>query len=79
MLLNKAAYVEETSLPFPQYGLLHTVVMKSTIFWNITLCSTLKFNRRFGRTYRLHFQGPRISGARYHRESRWQSEFECAV
>jgi hypothetical protein len=26
------------------------VVMKSTIFWDITLCSPLSVNRRFGRT-----------------------------
>jgi hypothetical protein len=29
------------------------VVMKSTIFWDITLCSRLSVNRRFGWTYRL--------------------------
>jgi hypothetical protein len=33
------------------------VVMESTIFWDITPCSPLKFNRRFGGTYRLHLQG----------------------
>jgi hypothetical protein len=46
------------------------VVMKSTIFWDITLCSPLKVNRRFGRTYRLHLQGRRISRARNQRGSR---------
>jgi uncharacterized membrane protein YhaH (DUF805 family) len=40
------------------------VVMKSTVFWVIMPCSPLKVNRRFGGTYRLHFQG-RISRARY--------------
>jgi hypothetical protein len=30
--------------------------MKSTIFWDITPNSPLKFNRRFGGTYRLHLQ-----------------------
>jgi hypothetical protein len=29
---------------------------KSSIFWDITPCSSLKFNRRFGRTCLLHFQ-----------------------
>jgi hypothetical protein len=33
------------------------VVMKSTVFWDITPCSTLKVNRRFGVTYRLYLQG----------------------
>jgi hypothetical protein len=34
-----------------------SVKMKSTIFWDITLCSPLGVNRRFGGTYRLHLQG----------------------
>jgi hypothetical protein len=29
------------------------VVMKSSIFWDITLCGPLKVNRRFGGTYSL--------------------------
>jgi hypothetical protein len=32
------------------------VVMKSIIFWDITRCSPLSLNRRFGGTYRLHLQ-----------------------
>jgi hypothetical protein len=40
-------------------------VTKSTIFWDITPCSPLSVNRRFGGTYRLHIQGRRISRARY--------------
>jgi hypothetical protein len=38
---------------------LTAVVMKSNIFWDITPCSPLKVNRRFGGTYRLHLQGRR--------------------
>jgi hypothetical protein len=34
-------------------------VMKSIIFWDMTPCSPLSFNRRFGGTYRLHLQGRR--------------------
>jgi hypothetical protein len=30
--------------------------MNSTIFWDITLCSPLKVNRRFGKKYRLHLR-----------------------
>jgi hypothetical protein len=41
------------------FEVLTAVVMKSTIFWDMTLCSPLKINRRFGRTYRLHLQGRR--------------------
>jgi hypothetical protein len=44
--------------------------MKSTIFWDITPCSLLNINRRFGGKYRLHLQGYRISRARNQRESR---------
>jgi hypothetical protein len=40
------------------------IIMKSKIFWDITLCSPLKVNRRFGGTYRLHLQGRNISWAR---------------
>jgi hypothetical protein len=36
------------------FEVLKTVVMKSTIFWDLTSCSPLKVNRRFGGTYRLH-------------------------
>jgi hypothetical protein len=35
------------------------VVMESIIFWDVTPCSLLSFNRRFGGTYRLHLQGRR--------------------
>jgi hypothetical protein len=30
--------------------------MKSIIFWDMTPCSLLSYNRRFGGTYRLHLQ-----------------------
>jgi hypothetical protein len=43
---------------------LTAVVMKSTIFWDTTLCSPLKVSRRFGGSYHLHFLGRRISRAR---------------
>jgi hypothetical protein len=39
-------------------------VMKSSVFWDITPRSPLKVNWRFGGTYRLHFQGRRMSQAR---------------
>jgi hypothetical protein len=43
--------------------------MKSIVFWDTKPCILLKFNRRFGGTYRLHLQG-RISTERNQRESR---------
>jgi hypothetical protein len=41
------------------------------MFWYIMPRSQPKVNRSFGGTYRLHFQGLRISRARNQRESRW--------
>jgi hypothetical protein len=35
----------------------HLVNMKRSIFWDITPCSPLSVNRRFGGTYRFHLQG----------------------
>jgi hypothetical protein len=43
------------------FDILTATVMKSFIFWNITNCSLLKFNQRFGGTCHLHLQGQRIS------------------
>jgi hypothetical protein len=40
---------------------LRSVVMKISIFWDITPCSLVKVNRHFGGTYCLHLQGRRIS------------------
>jgi hypothetical protein len=42
--------------------------MESSIFWDILPCTLLKANRRFGRTYRLHLQGRRLSKARNQHE-----------
>jgi hypothetical protein len=35
----------------------HRLRAKSIIFWDVTPCSLLSCNRRFGGTYRLHLQG----------------------
>jgi hypothetical protein len=43
--------------------------MNSSVFWDITPCSPLKVNRRFGGTCRLHLQGPRINHARNQHEA----------
>jgi hypothetical protein len=52
--------------------------MKSSVFWDITPCSPLKVNRRFGWTHRLHLHGRRIGRATNQRESRWQAEAICS-
>jgi hypothetical protein len=50
------------------FEVLTAAVTESSIFWDITQCSTLKVNRRFGGTCRLHLQGRRIRQARNQRE-----------
>jgi hypothetical protein len=47
--------------------------LQSTSFWNITPCSPLRVNRRFGGVYHHHLQGRRISRARNQSESRRQA------
>jgi hypothetical protein len=49
---------------------IRTLHLKSSIFWDITSCSQLKMNRRFGGSCRIHIQGRRISQARNQREAR---------
>jgi hypothetical protein len=55
----------------PEYGCTHAgffvlteVVMKRSFLCDITLCSPLKINRRFGGTYRLYILSRRISRER---------------
>jgi hypothetical protein len=38
------------------FEVLTAVVIKGAIFWDMTPCSPLKINRRFGGTYYLHLQ-----------------------
>jgi hypothetical protein len=56
------------------FEVLAAMFMKISIIWDITPCSPLKVNRRFGGTCRLHLQGRRICRARDQREGRWQAE-----
>jgi hypothetical protein len=41
-----------------------TLMLKSSIFWDITQCSLLKVNWRFGEKFRLHLQRRKISETR---------------
>jgi hypothetical protein len=38
--------------------------MKISVFWNITLCTLMKVNRRFAGKYHLYLQGRRVSSIR---------------
>jgi hypothetical protein len=55
--LNGLDFVVEKN--FVGFEVLTAVVMRSSIFWNITPCSPLKVNRRFGGIFRLHLWGSR--------------------
>jgi hypothetical protein len=46
------------------FKVLTAVVLKSSVFCDITSCSQLKVIRRFGVTCRLHLQGRRILEAK---------------
>jgi hypothetical protein len=48
---------------------LSAVTQKNSVFWDITPCSPLKVNRRFGGTCHLHLQCQRISQANKQREA----------
>jgi hypothetical protein len=54
---------------FVGFDVVTAMVMKITIFPDITPCSPLKVNRRFGGTYCLHLQG-QIIQAKYQREKK---------
>jgi hypothetical protein len=71
VLLNSC---DKPSIQYAGFEVLTAVVMKSTVFWDITPYSSLNVNQRFGGTYCLHLQGQRISWARSQHESRWQAE-----
>jgi hypothetical protein len=60
------------------FEVLTAVVMKSTIFWDITSCSPLYFKRCFGGTYSQQLNGGRISRAINKLVSRWQAEAICS-
>jgi hypothetical protein len=47
------------------------IKMKSIVFWDITPCSPLRFNRRFGGTYHLHLQGRRNKFSKNQQASRF--------
>jgi hypothetical protein len=47
-----------------EFEFLTAVVMKNSVFWDITPCSPLEVNKRFGRTYRLHLQCRGVSQGR---------------
>jgi hypothetical protein len=63
-LATESHQMSTNQIPKVGFRVLTAVVMKSSIFWDITPCSPLKVNRRFGGTCRLHLQDRRISRER---------------
>jgi hypothetical protein len=53
--------------------------LKSSIFWDITTCSPLKANRRFGGTCRFHLQGRRRCQERNQPEAGSNQSSETSV
>jgi hypothetical protein len=46
-----------------------SLILKSSVFWDITVCGLMKINQRFGGTCRLDHQGRRIKQARTQKEA----------
>jgi hypothetical protein len=49
------------STNFIGFELITALAMASFVFWDIMPCSSVTVNWHFGGTYRLHFQGRRVS------------------
>jgi hypothetical protein len=54
-------YYYKVTFNYVGFEVLTAVVMKNSVFWDITPCSPLKVKRRMGETCRLHLQGRRVS------------------
>jgi hypothetical protein len=68
----KHRQTEEHFEPDHYYGwseIVKAVVMKSSVFWDITPCSRFNVERHFRRIYRFHLVGRRISHARNEHEA----------
>jgi hypothetical protein len=60
--------LREKILPLLGFEVLTAVIMNKLVFWDMSY-SPLKVKRRFGETYHIHFQSPRISEAKKEREN----------
>jgi hypothetical protein len=54
-------HIFEQQLSAFHVKVLTAVTERSYIFWDITICSTMKFERCFGEIYRLHLQGRTVN------------------
>jgi hypothetical protein len=58
-VVNEVSYGHCKPLNREVFSIAETFEVKIIIFWDVTLCSLLRCNRRFGGTYSLHFQSRR--------------------
>jgi hypothetical protein len=61
---SKAMIMKYIYIYLVRFEVLTAVAMKSSIFWDIMLCSVVIVKPCFGRMYRLHLQILRVSQAR---------------
>jgi hypothetical protein len=66
-VLNTPSYLSIAN----RFEVFTAVTMKNAVFWDVTPLATCK-NRRFGRMYRLHYQGEKNQGARNNVSSKYQ-------
>jgi hypothetical protein len=55
--------------PLKGFEVLKAVIVKCSVFWDVTPCSPFKVNRRFGGKYCILLHGRRISHARNQSEA----------
>jgi hypothetical protein len=67
--MNYDQYIYIQIIRFAGFEVLAVMVMKSSVFWDITMCSLSKVNPRVGGTCHIHLQGRRISQARNHHKA----------
>jgi hypothetical protein len=64
---------------FAGFQILTVMAVRSSLVWDITLCSQVKINRRFVGTYRLDNQGRGVSRARNYHEAGSKQCLTCAT
>jgi hypothetical protein len=69
MLIVHGRPCNEKTNTFLGFEVFTAVIMNSSVFLDITPCSPLTVNRRFGAIYRHHLQGRKLSQARNQREA----------
>jgi hypothetical protein len=56
LITHLSSWYKESNITSTEYANLTTVIIKEVYFSDITTCSTMNDDRRFGRTYHIHSQ-----------------------